>query len=208
MAAKLRDAIQDSFLKLVLQKPADRITVKEIVNDCGINRNSFYYYLEDLPDLIEKVVEERILNISDISRLDSFHDLIMELTAILLRNQTLIRNINNSKSRVLMEMKLSMICQKLVKSYMENSLFRQYRMSEQDQKVIVSCYQDQVAGFLIEWLNSNVSYDPRPRIERIFYLRGGAMEQMAERAAREYSEKLKSGLKHPVRQPGQDSGKR
>ena len=104
MTAKLRSAIQESFLKLALRKPVDRITVKEIVEDCDINRNSFYYHFEDLPDLIEKVVEERILNIEQL-KVDnqSLEDYSLAVVQAMINNQELIRNIYNSKSRALFE---------------------------------------------------------------------------------------------------------
>ena len=31
----------------------DKITVKDIVEECGINRNTFYYYFADIYDLID-----------------------------------------------------------------------------------------------------------------------------------------------------------
>lgn len=51
MANFTRKAIKDTFLKLLNQRPLTQITVKDIVEDCGINRNSFYYHFEDLPAL-------------------------------------------------------------------------------------------------------------------------------------------------------------
>ena len=36
-------AIQQSFLRLLSQRPITKITVKDIVEDCGINRMTFYY---------------------------------------------------------------------------------------------------------------------------------------------------------------------
>ena len=41
MTTLTKDAIKQSFMKLLNQKPLSKITVKEIVEDCGINRNSF-----------------------------------------------------------------------------------------------------------------------------------------------------------------------
>ena len=52
-------AIQQSFLRLLRQRPITKITVKDIVEDCGINRNSFYYHFQDLPQLLETVIIER-----------------------------------------------------------------------------------------------------------------------------------------------------
>ena len=44
MANFTRKAIKEAFLKLLNQRPLSQITVKDIVEDCGINRNSFYYH--------------------------------------------------------------------------------------------------------------------------------------------------------------------
>ena len=37
-------AIRNSFIRLLNERPVSQITVKDIVEDCGINRNSFYYH--------------------------------------------------------------------------------------------------------------------------------------------------------------------
>ena len=44
MASFTRKAIMDSCLRLLEERPVDKITVKDIVEDCGINRNTFYYH--------------------------------------------------------------------------------------------------------------------------------------------------------------------
>ena len=54
-----KDAIKKSFMKLLNAKPVNKITVKEIVADCGINRNSFYYHFDDIPSLIEEILNEQ-----------------------------------------------------------------------------------------------------------------------------------------------------
>ena len=44
-----KQAIKDSFLRLLNQQPLSKISVRSIVEDCGINRNSFYYHYQDIP---------------------------------------------------------------------------------------------------------------------------------------------------------------
>lgn len=56
--SQTRTAIQQAFLQLARENPADKITVTDIVTRAGINRNSFYYYFEDLPGMIEITVQE------------------------------------------------------------------------------------------------------------------------------------------------------
>ena len=58
MASFTKKAIRDSFVKLLNEKPLSQITIRDIVDDCGVNRNTFYYYYQDLPQLVESVVDE------------------------------------------------------------------------------------------------------------------------------------------------------
>ena len=58
-----KQAIKASFIKLLNERPLNQITVKDIVEDCGINRNSFYFHFADLPALLEEVIMEQADNI-------------------------------------------------------------------------------------------------------------------------------------------------
>ena len=57
MPSFTRKAIMESFLKLLDARPLNKITIKDIVEDCGINRNTFYYHFEDIPALVEAALE-------------------------------------------------------------------------------------------------------------------------------------------------------
>ncbi|MFQ8953164.1 MAG: TetR/AcrR family transcriptional regulator [Oscillospiraceae bacterium] len=41
MAQFTKKAILDSFVELISERPFDKITVKDIVTRCGVNRNTF-----------------------------------------------------------------------------------------------------------------------------------------------------------------------
>ena len=60
MANFTRRAIKEAFTSLLEERPLNDITVKDIVERCGINRNSFYYHYQDLPALIEEIIKEEI----------------------------------------------------------------------------------------------------------------------------------------------------
>ena len=59
MSAYTKQAIKNSFLKLLNERPLSRVTVKAIVEDCGINRNTFYYHFADIPSLATEIITER-----------------------------------------------------------------------------------------------------------------------------------------------------
>ena len=60
MPSFTKKAIVESFLHLAGKKPLDKITVRDIVDDCGINRNTFYYYFQDIYAVLEDILGEFI----------------------------------------------------------------------------------------------------------------------------------------------------
>ncbi len=49
MANFTKQAIETAFLQLLNEKPLNKISVRDIVEKCGINRNSFYYHFQGYP---------------------------------------------------------------------------------------------------------------------------------------------------------------
>lgn len=52
--------IADAYVALTAQKPIDKITVKDVVEACGITRQTFYYHYQDLLEVIEWIVSRGI----------------------------------------------------------------------------------------------------------------------------------------------------
>ena len=58
MPSFTKQAIKMSFMKLLSEQPLNKISVRSIVEECGINRNSFYYHFQDIPALMEEIIVE------------------------------------------------------------------------------------------------------------------------------------------------------
>ena len=58
MPVNVKPMIADAFLKLSKEKNIDKITVKDIVDECGISRQSFYYHFQDILEVIEWSAEQ------------------------------------------------------------------------------------------------------------------------------------------------------
>ena len=71
-------AIKESFVNLLNERPLNKISVRDITDKCGINRNSFYYHYQDIPALMEEILTEQIDDIiekySGTDSLDEFFD--------------------------------------------------------------------------------------------------------------------------------------
>lgn len=55
--------IAESLKKAMLKKPLSRITVSEIIRDCGINRKTFYYHFEDIYALLKWMFEQEAIEV-------------------------------------------------------------------------------------------------------------------------------------------------
>ncbi len=49
-----------SFKKLVLKEPVEKITIKEITDEAGVIRPTFYNHFQDKYEVIERIVKEEI----------------------------------------------------------------------------------------------------------------------------------------------------
>ena len=54
--------IANSLKKAMKVKPLSKITVSELIRDCGINRNTFYYHFDDIYDLLHWMLENELID--------------------------------------------------------------------------------------------------------------------------------------------------
>ena len=59
MRQTTKEAIAQAFEGLLEKRSIDKITVKDIVAECGVNRQTFYYHFRDIYDLMEWTLAKR-----------------------------------------------------------------------------------------------------------------------------------------------------
>ena len=55
-----RMVLQDSLFELLMEKPINKITIKELCTNADINRTTFYAHYSDQYDLLRKIEEETL----------------------------------------------------------------------------------------------------------------------------------------------------
>ena len=48
MINQTKKILEESLKKLMLQKPLDKITIRDLTEDCDISRMAFYYHFKDI----------------------------------------------------------------------------------------------------------------------------------------------------------------
>ncbi len=183
MSNLTENAIKESFLKLLNERPLSKITIKDIVTDCGINRNSFYYHYQDIPSLLsEIVVEETDRIIKKYPTISTFEECFKIAVEFALNNKKAVFHIYNSVNRDIFEQYLWSACEYVVLTYI-NTVFHDYNVSEKDKSTIVKFYKCEIFGQVILWLDSGMSEDIIEANHRLCELRQGMTEELFKRAS-------------------------
>ena len=157
MATFTKQAIKSTFLKLLREKPLNQISVKTIVENCGINRKSFYYYYQDLPDLIDEIVSEQVdLLVSNYPKFSSTEECLEVALRYLLNNKTLIQHIYKAVDR----------------NFFEENLLK-------------TLYRATFFGLISDWLMRGMKEDVLESFHRMCHLRQGMLEEMLARCVEE-----------------------
>ncbi len=153
MSNLTEQAIKASFLKLLTERPLSRISVKDITDDCGINRNSFYYHFHDIPQLMEKVVLDQTNSLieayPDISSLGECVDVAFHF---IVENKRSINHIYYSLNREVFEQYLMRICEHSVTAWFNRAYAEiPYDEARKDLNLRFICYE--LYGACIDWMN-------------------------------------------------------
>ena len=181
MAGFSKKAIRNSFVKLLNEKPISQITVKDIVDDCGVNRNTFYYYFQDLPQLVETIVDEdaeRIIR--EYPTLASVEDCLNAAISFALENRKAVLHIYNSINRDIYEQYQRTICEHTITVYVD-SILSGRNVTKEDRSLIIDYLKCVCFGCVIEWLEKGMHSDIQSRFRRICELKQGDLERMIER---------------------------
>ncbi|MCI8388922.1 MAG: TetR family transcriptional regulator [Clostridiales bacterium] len=177
-----KKAIRESFIKLLNERPLNHITVKDIVEDCGINRNSFYYHYQDLPALIEEIIAEQLKAITEqYQSVDSFEECFKAAIEFTENNRRAVMHIYNSLSRDVYEQYLMEVCEYCVTLYIDK-LIDNRTISASDREIIIRSCKCEFFGIIAEWMMNKMKGDLVSEFSRLCELRRGSVEAMIARS--------------------------
>lgn len=184
-----KQAIRNSFMKLLNERPVSQITVKDIVQDCGINRNSFYYHYQDIPSMIEEIIlEETDEIIRQHPTVDSLEEGLDVAVSFVMKNRRAALHLYNSSNRDLFEQHLWRVCEYTVDTYISTA-FADYSISATDKSMIIRYYKWSCFGAAMDLLKGGIKDDIQALFYRMGQLKKGMLEEMIRRSIEEEEDK-------------------
>lgn len=156
MAKYTQKAIIDSFMELLQKKSLDKITVKDIIEETEVNRNTFYYHFQDIYDLLESAFEEEAVKFrSEADPKNNFYEEYIRTVNFLLDHSDAIIHIYNSKSRDVIKTYLESAASFFIGRFVEEAA-EGSKLSENGKNYIIYFYTDAIIGITLRWIEGSM----------------------------------------------------
>lgn len=179
---RTRGAIIQAFDQLLDEKPISKITVKDIVGRCGINRNTFYYHFADIPALVEEIMEEMADQLIHNHFQPGYPiECIRPVIQYAQRNKNKVLHVYRYVSRETFLAYLNRIVLRIVQCYFDN-LPAASPAPNENSTALIQFYKCAIVGLSLDWLDNDMKDDLLAVVERLCILLHGTKEMALKRA--------------------------
>jgi probable dihydroxyacetone kinase regulator len=156
-----------SLKKLMSQSSLKNITVKDVVADCGVNRQTFYYHFQDIYDLLGWIFRTEALEaIGDYKTHKTWQLGFLKVFQYVEDNKAFCMNTFGSLGREHLEQFLNSITFDLLYGVVEE-LSTGSNITREDKRFIADFYSYAFAGLLLQWLKTGAKEKPGNIIKKL-----------------------------------------
>lgn len=169
-------AMAQALKKLLIVKDLDKITINDISNECGINRQTFYYHFRDIYDLLEWIFANEVVEkIERETTIDNWQEQFMYVLNYMLENKFFIMKVYNSLSRKLL---LDFLFKQYNTIFIEivDDLSKEYNITQENKKFIANFYKYGFAGVIENWIINNMKENPQNIINKLNIMISGSFK--------------------------------
>ena len=161
-----KKAIVTATKELTRKKPFDKISVSDIANACGLNRQTFYYHFQDKYELLSWIYyNEAFLPIMEGISFSNWDKKIYQLFDLMKREKTFyintIKYAENYFQEYLMKMTEALFCEAIEVLDDQNEL-------DSSERVLISrFYAYGVCGTVVAWAEGGMKMEPAELAENM-----------------------------------------
>ncbi|UTR13573.1 TetR family transcriptional regulator C-terminal domain-containing protein [Salipaludibacillus sp. LMS25] len=173
MSHRTKKALAFSLKKLLQRTTLEKITVKDIVNVCGVNRQTFYYHFHDVYELLEWLFANEVTKaIADKNTYDTWQQGFLQVLNYIENNKPVVMNTYHSLGREHLERYLYRFVFKLMINVI-NEQAKGLSVTEDNKRFIADFYKYAFVGIVIEWIREGMEECPQAISEKLSKLIDG-----------------------------------
>lgn len=177
-----KNLIKQEFIKLLNKKSLHNITVTEIARECKIERKTFYYHYENLPQLVKEIFDEELERvIEEFNETLSWEESFILAAKFILDNKKVVKHMYESDYKVELEKYIFSLSGEIMKKYVRR-VAKDTNAQEIDIKLIAFFYQCALSSSLIQWVATDMKTDPKLVTRRLGKLMDGNILESLKRS--------------------------
>lgn len=173
MPRDTQQIIQAAFIRLLNQKPLDRITVRDIVSECNVSRNTFYYYYQDIYALLDETEQALQVDFTD----SNWPEGVIASAHFALQNRRAVYHIFQSDGRRFLEKYLNRVVGEVLDRYIRHQAAG-LTPDEKDVRLVSMFYRKALIGMMMDWMAHGMKEDPEQIIKRLGQLLDGNIRRI------------------------------
>lgn len=177
MKKHAKAAIIKSFKELLTKQCMDKITVKEICENCGVNRQTFYYYYTDIMNIFKLIIfDELSREIAQNRTFDTWEGGFLATMNYLERNSKMILHIYHSSYWPEAKSYFANLSERLLSDVVEECVDKMgVILQDKDQAFIVHFYRIVFNGLMLEWINEGMEESPQVILGKLLIMISGSI---------------------------------
>ena len=160
VAVDTKELIAEAVKRLLMQKKVKKLTVKDIVDECSITRQTFYYHFQDVYDLVEWIcIQDTEKVLQENRTYATWKEGFLSVFELAKQDKIFIDNIYHSVSLELLEQYLYRLVYPLMKNVVDEKSCG-WTISDEEKKYIADFYKYAFVGVLLEWIRDDMREQP------------------------------------------------
>ena len=166
MPADMKPTIAQAAMRLLMERGVKKLTVKDIVEECHITRQAFYYHFEDIYDAVRWMFDqEAVALLRQHEGVMLWQDGLLQLFQYLQENRAVclcaLHSISREHLKRLFQTDVHVIIQGTIQRIAEEL---NYQVSDGEVDLLTKFYVGALASMMEEWLLGNIQETPEELI--------------------------------------------
>lgn len=185
MAQFTKKAIMQCFIQMLNESPMDKISVVDIAERCGINRNTFYYYYCDIYALVKELFTMEAQRIAEKElSCATWQEVCLEALEFVRENRRAVYHLFHSNHRDLLEEYLYDVAHLEMVNFVRREA-EGMPVKEEDINSLALFYTSALVGLVTRWMLEGMKADVESILDNIGRLITGNLRMSLERSCEE-----------------------
>lgn len=184
MTTETKVILQKSLCNVLHHKNIDKITVKDIVNDCHLTRQTFYNHFSDIYDLVEYSASSTAKRVLDgRTTYDNWQAGFYDIMILIKQNHRLAKNVYQSIYRDVMRKYIYKVIYGYIIVIVEKQS-QDIRVDQSHKDFIAHFYSLAFVAIIFDWINNDMKDDPKEIVDQISVLITGDFQKALQNYAK------------------------